>query len=552
MPQKSTSDDRLEIENVEVEAREVQGRGAGSSFDVCIRCVVHRFKEGSEINFGRSSGSKFLLDISDSRRIASKRESAERNSTENISMASLRYIWAFLLLEAVCVLADFRVSWQDMTVLVNQQEFFSLYLTEPLSQNVSVSIEAQHSDLVSVEPSNFSIIANEMKWNIAVKGLSAGHSTLNINVTPSDVTDFSQAFVRVTIEKSDSLYHISTVVGWIYFLAWSVSFYPQIYSNYKRKSVVGLNFDYLSLNLVGFIMYALFNCGLFWIPEIEMEYFSRYPKGLNPVQVNDIFFSLHAVCATVITITQCFIYESGTQRVSTTARVIHAIFASFVIISMILSTAKILPWLDFLYYCSYVKLSITLIKYVPQAFYNYKRKSTVGWSIGNIFLDFTGGILSMLQMILNAYNYDDWESIFGDPTKFGLGFFSVAFDIFFIIQHYVLYRNRKEYVEIPGNSYEESCKVISLDRMNVTSILRSTSPALVFCRNLNCWTAGITKKHRKTYERTYPTVLVLPDDEQRRLLYIKRKPIQKIVLQEEIEDDFDETKYFSPNVPKKK
>lgn len=134
---------------------------------------------------------------------------------------------------------------------------------------------------------------------------------------------------------------------------------------------------------------------------------------------------------------------------------------------MILAAVKTLPWLDFLYYCSYVKLCITLIKYVPQAFYNYKRKSTVGWSIGNIFLDFTGGILSMLQMILNAYNYgnvykyinvkvantctiakllmvifilDDWESIFGDPTKFGLGFFSVAFDIFFIIQHYVLYR----------------------------------------------------------------------------------------------------------------
>lgn len=36
---------------------------------------------------------------------------------------------------------------------------------------------------------------------------------------------------------------------------------------------------------------------------------------------------------------------------------------------------------------------------------NYRRKSTVGWSIGNIFLDFTGGMLSMLQMMLNAYNY---------------------------------------------------------------------------------------------------------------------------------------------------
>ena len=35
---------------------------------------------------------------------------------------------------------------------------------------------------------------------------------------------------------------------------------------------------------------------------------------------------------------------------------------------------------------------------------NYRRKSTVGWSIGNILLDFTGGSLSILQMFLLAYN----------------------------------------------------------------------------------------------------------------------------------------------------
>ena len=35
---------------------------------------------------------------------------------------------------------------------------------------------------------------------------------------------------------------------------------------------------------------------------------------------------------------------------------------------------------------------------------------------------------------------DDWTSIFGDPTKFGLGLFSVAFDIVFMVQHYGLYR----------------------------------------------------------------------------------------------------------------
>jgi cystinosin len=81
-----------------------------------------------------------------------------------------------------------------------------------------------------------------------------------------------------------------------------------------------------------------------------------------------------------------------------------------------------------------------MIKYVPQAWMNYKRKSTEGWSIGNILLDFTGGLLSVLQMFLLSINYNDWSSIFGSPTKFGLGFFSILFDILFIIQHYILYR----------------------------------------------------------------------------------------------------------------
>ncbi|XP_024883700.1 cystinosin homolog isoform X3 [Temnothorax curvispinosus] len=366
------------------------------------------------------------------------------------NMALMRYSWVLLLPVLTCVQGALRASTQDLKVHVNHLTRFNLSLTESLpdDRDALVTIAVQHPDLLSVNPSNFSIAAADSprEWIIYVKALSAGHSIVSANVTPGDITDFSQAFVRVTIEKSDELYHISAVVGWIYFVAWSVSFYPQIRINYKRKSVVGLNFDFLSLNLVGFIMYALFNCGLYWVPEIENQYFDRYPKGLNPVQINDIFFSLHAVFATAVTVGQCFIYEIGNQRVSTTARIIHGIFAIFILISLILSFVKTIQWLDFLYYCSYVKLSITLIKYVPQAFYNYKRKSTVGWSIGNIFLDFTGGILSMLQMILNAYNYDDWESIFGDPTKFGLGFFSVAFDIFFIIQHYVLYRHSDEKV----------------------------------------------------------------------------------------------------------
>jgi hypothetical protein len=42
-------------------------------------------------------------------------------------------------------------------------------------------------------------------------------------------------FVRVTVEHDDAIFHTSAVIGWLYFVAWSVSFYPQIYENWKRK-----------------------------------------------------------------------------------------------------------------------------------------------------------------------------------------------------------------------------------------------------------------------------------------------------------------------------
>lgn len=35
-------------------------------------------------------------------------------------------------------------------------------------------------------------------------------------------------------------------------------------------SVVGLNFDFIALNLLGFILYSMFNVGL-WIPDIEVR-----------------------------------------------------------------------------------------------------------------------------------------------------------------------------------------------------------------------------------------------------------------------------------------
>lgn len=72
---------------------------------------------------------------------------------------------------------------------------------------------------------------------------------------------------------------------------------------------------------------------------------------------------------------------------------------------MILSIVHVFSWLKFIYYFSYLKLIVTGVKYLPQVIYNFKRKSTRGWSVYMIYCDITGGTFGLLQMLTIAFNY---------------------------------------------------------------------------------------------------------------------------------------------------
>ncbi|KAF4518231.1 hypothetical protein B566_EDAN006912 [Ephemera danica] len=89
-------------------------------------------------------------------------------------------------------------------------------------------------------------------------------------------------------------------------------------------------------------------------------------------------------------------------------------------------------------------------------------------------------------------------------------------------------------------------------------------------RHLGCHSASITKIHRATFSRVYPTILVLPDgssiriryheprkiiklpldlsklsEEEKRLRLERRKPRQKLQVMEDIEDSFDASQYLN-------
>ncbi|KAK2366328.1 cystinosin protein [Trifolium repens] len=249
------------------------------------------------------------------------------------------------------------------------------------------------------------------------------------------------------------------VLGWSAFVSWSISFYPQVILNFRRKSVVGLNFDYAVLNLVKQIYYMVYNCSLYFSPAVQKQYGNKYGhKQMNPVALNDIAFSAHAVLLSAFTLYQIAIYDRGNQKLSKMA-------AGFTIIVFLTSGVCVcisLPhhhWLWLISIFNVIQVALTIIKYIPQAVMNFMRKSTEGWSIGLVLLDFFGGVANFLQMIMQSIDQGSWKNIYGNIGKLLVAVVSILFDIIFICQHYCLYHpskdNKSEAASVEPKSTEQ-------------------------------------------------------------------------------------------------
>ena len=292
-----------------------------------------------------------------------------------------------------------------------------------------------------------------------------------INVADHRISsdDVSHSTLMISVYKSDDVRLLSISMGWIYFLSWAVIFYPQLYCNWKNKSVIGLNFDYMAIVLTDLSLYTVYNVGLYFSKDMQREYKIKHDTEVIPVKINDVLFSGHGVLICLVVIMQCKIYKSGGQTISRTCKLILGIIFLFLVVVLAITLlTDALQWIDLLTYMSFVKI-FTCTKYVPQIYMNFQRRSTSGFSVGSIFCDFNGGLFSMGQMIVDSYNFDDWSSFSGNPTKFIVGFFTLVGDIVIILQHFVCYKNSIPFEPIPS---EEEDRVLQSDQnLNIVTTI---------------------------------------------------------------------------------
>ncbi|KAI5068266.1 hypothetical protein GOP47_0016611 [Adiantum capillus-veneris] len=232
-------------------------------------------------------------------------------------------------------------------------------------------------------------------------------------------------------------------LGWFAFAAWSCSFYPQIVLNFTRKSVVGLNFDYILLNSTKHSCYLIYNASMYFSPVIQYQYHVKYGfSELIPVAPSDVAFSIHAVLMTWLLAYQIIIYERGSQGVSKAAIAISG--GAWIVAAICLGLAW--PqgrWLWLISNFNLIQVVLALIKYMPQVWLNYERKSTFGWSIGNVLFDMSGGVGNFFQMAVQSIDQGSLDNFSGNLGKILLSSIVIVFDLLFTVQHYILYHDSK-------------------------------------------------------------------------------------------------------------
>lgn len=95
----------------------------------------------------------------------------------------------------------------------------------------SVTNETEMIELIPTI--TFEAFSNETKY-IMLKTLDkAGH--LVIGAQSDDIEISLSEVIRLDIIHSNAINVLISIIGWIYFFAWSISFYPQVILNFRTK-----------------------------------------------------------------------------------------------------------------------------------------------------------------------------------------------------------------------------------------------------------------------------------------------------------------------------
>lgn len=156
----------------------------------------------------------------------------------------------------------------------------------------------------------------------------------------------------------------------------------------------------------------------------------------------DLFFSVHALVISLIIFSLSFYYPRKSNKGHFGPYIMILILMIFAVIFYFTNTHYSLGKPDDIWiFMGMGKSIVSTLKYCYQIYLNKDKKSTEGFSIGNVILDAIGGLLSLIGESLKVY-YDK-SSYLDNKTnipKIVLSLTVMFFDGILVFQHYVAYK----------------------------------------------------------------------------------------------------------------
>ena len=173
--------------------------------------------------------------------------------------------------------------------------------------------------------------------------------------------------------------------------------------NYQRRSTIGLSSDMILYDCIGYIALSLYSLGMYADPYTRSEYRDTHGDNDPNVAINDVFFATHGILLTLVPLGQMAYYDGWAQTPTrgclyTVSALTFVVLGYLLIILTNLLEGGIFTFYYWIYSLAFVKLGGTILKYIPQIYLNFVRRSTEGWNITQILLDLMGGLFSALQL----------------------------------------------------------------------------------------------------------------------------------------------------------
>jgi hypothetical protein len=108
---------------------------------------------------------------------------------------------------------------------------------------VSVTAKSENEGIVISNVARTIAVGDQSGMHIPLYGKRPGTTSIKVALESSHEELSGTEYIHVDVIRSFALIPWITGLGWLCFFLWSSSFYPQVFENQRRNSVVGLNLD---------------------------------------------------------------------------------------------------------------------------------------------------------------------------------------------------------------------------------------------------------------------------------------------------------------------